>query len=60
MADIEGLGLLSDAEVSYLSDRMTPVEFDRIPLQYLLIKKVRDMAQYNSNTIYIKKNMFHF
>ena len=40
MEGVLNLGLLSDAEMSILSDRMTPNEFDRIALQYLLIKKV--------------------
>ena len=34
------LGLLEDDELSHLSERMTPVEFDRIALQYLKLKKV--------------------
>ncbi len=34
------LGVLEDDELSHLSERMTPVEFDRIALQYLKLKKV--------------------
>ncbi len=35
------LGIVEDDELSHLSEKMTPVEFDRIALQYLKLKKVR-------------------
>ncbi len=48
---MEDLGEIEDHELSFLSWKFNPNEFDRIALQFLRIKRVSDSSWLNIGTV---------